>query len=174
MVVYNNLVETVIDKSLARQLLHMSEADQAMRARVTQYKNAWDFSIDEQNTTRLKEIVEEQGWPMISRVGAVASRAAWLLIQHSPDLNFMKRCLKIMKALPADEISPLDLAYLEDRVLMMSGELQVYGTQFKGKGKKFHVYPIKDHDNVDDRRARVGLCSFAEDEVKCRKMYGGY
>jgi hypothetical protein len=76
-----------------------------------------------------------------------------------------------MKDLPANEVSPTNIAYLEDRVLMMSGEPQIYGTQFQGLGKDMHVYSIRDPDNVGKRRADVGLGGFAENEARVRKMY---
>src|SRR5262245_47910462 len=39
--------------------------------------------IDRENTARLKQIIDRIGWPTISRVGAQASSAAWLLVQHA-------------------------------------------------------------------------------------------
>lgn len=77
-----------------------------------------------------------------------------------------------MKSLPVGEVDPAHIAYLEDRVLMRNNKPQIYGTQFQGMGQDMHVYPIQDPDRVDERRASVGLCSFAENEARIRKLYG--
>jgi hypothetical protein len=56
----------------------MSEVDQKMRK-----SEQWDSSIDLANTQRMKEIVEQMGWPTRSKVGGHASEMAWLLVQHA-------------------------------------------------------------------------------------------
>jgi hypothetical protein len=83
----------------------------------------------------------------------------------------MKHCLDVMEALPMDEVNPANIAYLKDRVLMMNGMPQIYGTQFQGSGKDMHVYPIEDAEHVDERRASVGLDIFAENEARLRELY---
>lgn len=44
----------------------------------------------------------------------------------------------------------------------MTGKSQIYGTQLQGSGKEMHYFPIKDAEHVDERRANVGLETFAE------------
>jgi hypothetical protein len=164
-------MEIDTDKTLADELLRMAATDQAMRMQATQDKRAWNASVDEVNSVRLQEIVSAHGWPTASRVGVAASHAAWLLVQHAPSLLFMKRCLMLMKALPAHEVNPADSAYLEDRILMREGKPQIYGTQFQGRGKSLCVYLITDPEHVDERRRSVCLDSLAENEACMRKMY---
>lgn len=149
----------------------MAEADQAMRMNVINSEAEWDGSVDEASQVRLKEIVDKEGWPTIPKVGIDASHAAWLLVQHAPSLEFMERCLEIMEAISDGEVNPANIAYLKDRVLMMNGNPQVYGTQFQGSGKEVHVYPIEDADHVDVRRASVGLGAFSENEARLRELY---
>lgn len=52
-----------------------------------------------------------------------------------------------------------DLALLEDRVALRTGKKQIYGSQIwrDPETGKFHVMPLDDPDNVDERRAAVGL-----------------
>jgi hypothetical protein len=152
-------------QSIVAGLLQMAEADQAMR-RADQDRSAWDADLDDAHQRRLGEIIDQIGWPSIPLVGAEASRDAWLIAQHAPDLAFMERCLELMQALPAKSIHPANIAYLQDRVLMRRGELQLYGTQFVDMGDGLHVYPIRDPEHVDERRASVGLGSFAEYEAQ--------
>jgi hypothetical protein len=161
----------MLDKPLADEILQMADADQAMRMKVIDENTEWDSSVDEANQARLMQIVDESGWPTIPAVGAKASHAAWLLVQHAPDLKFMEYCLKLMEVLPVTDINPANIAYLKDRVLMMNGEPQIYGTQFQGSGRDMHVWPINDAERVDERRAAVGLGTFAENEARLRQLY---
>jgi hypothetical protein len=50
------------------------------------------------------------------------------------------------------------LALLEDRVNLREGRKQIYGSQIGTfKDGKYYVQPLEDPDNVDKRRAEVGL-----------------
>lgn len=160
-----------LNQSLINELLQLAEEDQAMRIRVNDGHSEWDNSVDERSQARLRSIVDEYGWPTIQKVGAKASHAAWLLAQHAPDLHFMEHCLELMEGLPPNEVSQANIAYLKDRVLMMNGKPQIYGTQFLGTGEDMHVYKIEDVEHVDERRASVGLDSFADNEARLREVY---
>jgi len=48
---------------------------------------------------------------------------------------------------------------LEDRILTREGKKQVYGTQLRlnQTTQRMELYPIEDEENVDSRRAVVGL-----------------
>jgi hypothetical protein len=48
---------------------------------------------------------------------------------------------------------------LEDRILTREGNKQVYGTQLRlnQTTQRMELYPIEDEENVDGRRATVGL-----------------
>jgi hypothetical protein len=160
-----------LNQSLADELLKMAEADQDMRTKVISGEAEWDSSVDEASQARLKGIVDKKGWPTIPKVGVDASHAAWLLVQHAPSLEFMEQCLELMETLPKGEISSANVAYLKDRVLMMNGKPQIYGTQFQGSGKDMHVYSIEDAEHVDERRASVGLGKFSENEARLQELY---
>lgn len=56
------------------------------------------------------------------------------------------------------------LALLEDRVALEEGKRQVYGSQIgrDNETNKNYVLPLDDPDNVDKRRAEVGLGLLAE------------
>lgn len=160
-----------INEKHADEILAMAKTDQEMRNKVIDKRAGWDSSVDKANQTRLIQIVNKYGWPTISMVGAEASNAAWLLVQHAPDLRFMELCLELMESLPGGEINPINIAYLKDRVLMMNGKPQIYSTQFHGTGKNIHVAPIEDIEHVNERITSVGLGSFSEDEARLRQLY---
>jgi hypothetical protein len=57
-----------------------------------------------------------------------------------------------------------NLALLEDRVALREGRKQIYGSQVGTDTvtRKNYLLPLEDPDNVDARRAKVGLGSLAD------------
>ena len=158
-------------KAIADEIVKMSERDQHMRK-----SGQWDASIDVANTQRMKEIIEQMGWPTRSKVGSHASEMAWLLVQHADlDRAFQKMCLDLMKEQAAGEVSPGNIAYLEDRVRLAEGRPQLYGTQFfADEAGNFGPRPIEDPDHVDERREAVGLQPLSEYTRKMEQSYKDY
>jgi hypothetical protein len=131
------------------------------------------IEVDQKNTARLKEIVKQIGWPTVSKVGKESSFNAWLLVQHADkDIEFQKYCLNLMKQESVGEVSLKNIAYLEDRIRVWSGQLQIYGTQFKQKEGKFVPDPMEDPENVDQRRAAMDLPTLAENTDEMYEKYG--
>lgn len=159
------------DHSLASKLVEMADSDRSMRINFIDGKMDWDDSVDEGHQEQLMQMVREGGWPTISRVGPEASRAAWLIVQHAPSLEFMEYCLELMEALPAGEIDPVNIAYLKDQVLMMSGKPQIYGTQYQGTGNDMQLWVVDDFEHLDERRANIGLDTVAANEARLRRLY---
>lgn len=144
-----------------------------MRTRAIKDKSFWDGSVDQKNTARLKEIVEAIGWPTIPEFGTEAAHCAWLIVQHATaEPAFMKQCLKLMKDARQGDVAPADIAYLEDRLLTMEGKPQIYGTQFRTIDGATEPFPIADPEHVDERRARVGLETYAEYEARIKVRHG--
>jgi DNA-directed RNA polymerase subunit RPC12/RpoP len=119
---------------------------------------------DAENLPWLKFLVAERGWPGSSLVGVDGANAMWLLVQHATaDPAFMRQCLDLLTvAVEAGEASRTDHAFLTDRVLLLEGEQQVYGTQLARRGGKWVPDNLRDPDNVDERRASVGMGPLAE------------
>jgi len=115
--------------------------------------------LDKKHTTAMKKIIGKYGWPKKSIAGKRGCYASWLLIQHSThDLNFQKKCLKLMKELDNKEVDPQNIAFLTDRILILENKKQKYGTQFKGNIKgTYSPFPIKDKINLDNLRKQMGL-----------------
>ncbi|HBD24542.1 MAG: hypothetical protein A2566_03690 [Candidatus Zambryskibacteria bacterium RIFOXYD1_FULL_40_13] len=147
---------------LASEISAMREADQNMRKRNLD-DDSWEEGLDENNTKRMKEIVHEIGWPSVSKVGADASRASWLLVQHADhDVAFQSHCLALMQELPSGEVQSRNIAFLTDRVRVNSGQPQLYGTQFKQVDGKHVPKDIEDPEHVDERRKSMGLDTLAD------------
>ncbi len=159
-------------KALRLELLDMKVSDQYVREQASiQNSNGrlskelaamWD-STDKANTIRIKEIIDQHGWPGFSQVGEDAASAAWVLVQHADkDRNFQKQALRLLEgAVSKNDADPKHLAYLTDRVRVAEKLPQVYGTQIDWSLGYAKPYPIEDSVNVDKRRIEVGLDSLS-------------
>ena len=149
-------------EDLLAELLSRRDADQAARSAVASGDPeglARVMRIDDDNALWLEKIVETLGWPGRSLIGDAGAHAIWLLAQHADRRPSLQRqCLKLMEeAVAAGEAWPTDLAYLTDRVLLASGEQQIYGTQMTARDGRFMACRLQDPETADDRRASVGL-----------------
>jgi hypothetical protein len=189
---------SVKDPALRRELLDRVKVDQDARMAIVEWMKrhpeaaSGDFTtlgdelktenenlaqtalkVDEANTKRLAEIVEQHGWPTNTLVGKDGANAAWLLVQHADrDRQFQRKCLDLMTKLPKQEMSQRDLAYLTDRVLLAEGKKQLYGTQMHAADGKWAPRPLADPENVDQRRADHGLEPLADYIKLMESAYG--
>jgi hypothetical protein len=149
----------VKEPELREELLEMMAADQAERT--GEVSGAWH---DAERTERLVEIIDEYGWPGVDLVGDDGATAAWLIAQHSDlDVDVQERALALMReAVGEDQADPTELAYLEDRVALNTGNAQVYGTQIGCVDGRAEPANLADPDAVDERRAEVGLEPLAD------------
>lgn len=150
----------VAEPELRRELLDMQAADQEERSRPE------GTFHDQERTDRLREIIDEHGWPTPDLVGEDGASAAWLIAQHSDlDLEFQQEALELMREAADDgDVDPTELAYLEDRVAANTGQPQTYGTQ-AGCTDDGEVQPatrIRDREHVDELRAEVGMEPLAD------------
>ena len=110
------------------------------------------------NDRFLAKLVEAKGWPKRSVVGDDASRAALSILQHSPNIVFQYKMLRlIMPIISQREIDREAAAYLYDRVTFNMTAQQKYGTQYTCVNG-FHVaLTLENPSMVDKYRAAVGL-----------------
>jgi hypothetical protein len=116
------------------------------------------FTSDAKRLSQLLQIIQIIGWPKICDVGENAARAAFLILQHG-DHDTRKMLFQHFKiAVESGNARKSDFAMLEDRILVADGNKQKYGTQFsRGQDGKPVLVPIEDPDNIDARRASMGL-----------------
>lgn len=154
---------------IAKELVEMARVDQEMRN-----SNKWDNSIDQRNTQRLKEIIEQIGWPTNKKVGRTASNLAWLIVQHADlDPQFQQECLDLMRTQEQGEVLSKHIAFLEDRVRVNTGRPTLYGTQFyTNKDGIYGPRETEDFENLDERRIKMGLEPFDEYKNKMLEKYG--
>lgn len=116
--------------------------------------------VDSINLKVVDQIIRNYGWPGKSMVGEQASTGAFLVLQHSGDVNQMEKYQPLLKeAAESGELDKSLYAIFVDRILMYKNEQQIYGSQivFNKTKKVLELYPIEDEANVDERRASVGL-----------------
>ena len=114
---------------------------------------------DSINEIEVINIIDKYGWVGANNVGVLANQALWLVIQHAP-IEIQEKYLPYLKvSVEKGESEGWHLAFLEDRVLMRNGEKQIYGTQstFNKESGEFHIYPISNVENVNERRKKIGL-----------------
>lgn len=161
--------ETGIDPSLAAELVEMCALDQQMEmiaVNGSDEDRTKEFyekkqNIQDNHAARCKQIFEQIGYPGSDKVGAEASEAFWLLVQHSDsDPVFQERVAEAMiLEVERGTASGAKLAYLTDRVRTNTGRKQVYGTQldFDLESARAMPKPIEHPRGVDERREAVGL-----------------
>jgi hypothetical protein len=167
-----------MELELARELAEMAEEDQRVRAEL-----AWDVhlfrgyhpriaEVHSRNAERLGEVIELHGWPGRTLVGDRGARAAWLILQHAiafPQL--MRSGLELMREAAARrEASAAEVAVLEDRIRVLEGRPQMYGTQYDWDDHgEMSPLPIEDAGKVDERRLAIGLPRLGEGTRRVRE-----
>ena len=119
---------------------------------------------DSINLIKTKAILDKYGWLGKDIIGDPGNTTLFLIIQHA-DLATQTKYLPMMReAVAHGKAAASNLALLEDRVAIRQGKKQIYGSQIARDPdtKEYYVSPLEDPDNVDTRRANVGLNTMAE------------
>jgi hypothetical protein len=160
-----------VDEELRAELMDRANRDQAARLslRTAVAMMEWEAvvaPVDRDNTARLREIIGSYGWPGRQLAGDDGAHAAWLLAQHAPP-DLQEEWLPLLEdAVTRGDASPVDLAYLEDRVLTHQGEPQLYGTQYLERDGVLDLCPVRDPAGLDERRAALGLPPETENRAR--------
>ncbi len=171
-----------VNSLLKKELIEMEVEDQKIRNEINEI--GWQNitkdlvtkqnEIDEANTIRLKAIIKEHLWLTKDLVGVEGVGAAFLIIQHSPDIAFKEKMLPYIKKsyLNDEGVSGQQVALLTDRVLLAQDKKQIYGTQATFRDGKLVFGPIEDEANVDKRRAEMKMPPLASYKKILEKAYG--
>lgn len=170
-------LEVNYDKPLVAKLDSIYEEDQGLRNQIAsveaeygrdskEMKAHWRriWVADSLNQIKVLRILDERGWLGPDVVGPTGSSALFLVIQHA-DLATQEKYLPMMREAVKDgRASGNNLALLEDRVLMRNGKHQRYGSQIGRDPEtgEHYLSPLEDPDDVDARRASVGLGPLAD------------
>ncbi|MFD3981922.1 DUF4135 domain-containing protein [Streptomyces griseus] len=121
----------------------------------------------------LTTVVADHGWPGRALVGAEAATAASRLVQHAREhLDFRRHCLELMRdAAERGDLPWREIAYLTDELRVTDGHPQVYGTKFEPVDGVLVPWPVEDPQDVDRRRAALGMEPLAEHTDRIRRRF---
>lgn len=165
-------LEENFDKPLVATLDTIFQSDQSSRDELekisekygwqsNEIKEQWEKidKIDSINLIKIKKILDERGWMGTDKIGDQGNVTLFLVVQHS-DLETQEKYLPMLKdAVLNGRAKASYLALLEDRIALRNGSKQIYGSQV-GQNEQTgepYVLPLIDPDNVDERRAEIGL-----------------
>ncbi|MBK7805891.1 MAG: hypothetical protein IPJ51_06280 [Saprospiraceae bacterium] len=148
--------EKVNCKEISEKINNSINKDQQARASEDGFKNIVD--IDKVNKKLIISIIEKCGW---SSIDSSQINDVFLLIQHM-ESEYMARYYPVfIEYHKKGALSNVNFARMIDRLLMNNGFEQIYGTQVVD----LSFYAIKDIENVNVRRQKLGLDSI-EDYAK--------
>src|SRR5947209_4067064 len=142
-----------MNAALHDELLSMAAEDRRVRAELAAEGSLGDGyhprmeEVHRQNAARLKEVIEEHGWPGRSLVGEDGAHAAWLVLQHAiGEPALQRRGLELLReAVAAGEVPAVQAAYLEDRIAFFEGRPQRFGTQYDWDDNgEISPHPVED------------------------------
>jgi len=118
--------------------------------------------MDAENQKMVSSVLDKYGWLGPETIGSRGSRALFIVLQHAPSAMQEKYLPMMRSAVKQGKAKATNLAMLEDRVLMEKGKNQIYGSQLFSDSTGMYVCPIEDVDNLDKRRAEIGLMSMKD------------
>lgn len=169
--------EMNLNKPLVRQLDSIYRDDQKYRLELTEIEKKYGYESpeiksqwkiinnkDSLNQIQIQSILDKYGWLGTDVIGDQGSSTLFLVIQHSNQRIQEKYVPMMREAVKNGKAKGSSLALLEDRVALGQGKRQIYGSQIgiNNLTKLYYVLPLEDPDNVDKRRAAVGLQSLGE------------
>jgi hypothetical protein len=121
-------------------------------------------TIDKANEAYLIAITAECGWPDAQRFGARAAQAAFLIVQHSGNVELMSDALPCIEAdARAKRIHGDQYALLYDRLNLRLHGKQRYGSQLTtAPDGSFSLDPLEDPDKVEELRKELGMEPLAQ------------
>ena len=154
------ILDTVFDED-QKYRLQMDEIEQKYGWESNEIIAHWRLinRKDSINLIKIKKILDEKGWLGADIIGKQGNSTLFLVIQHA-DPGTQRKYLPLMReAVQKGNASPSSLALLEDRVALGQGKRQIYGSQVgrDQESGEYYVLPLEDPNNVDKRRATVGL-----------------
>ena len=115
------------------------------------------YMSDSMSTIRIEKIFNEYGYTDKELCGENASVVPFYIISYSP-VEIREKYLEFFKAAAGlDKLDKKTLCYYIDKIKLTKGEKQIYGTQFYMVNRTMTYYPSIDPENLNKRRAEMGL-----------------
>jgi hypothetical protein len=157
-----NSGDVEFNEEVRSELVWMAETDASLRERVVRaetpdmedMRKLQEGEIEQ--SARLREILEEHGWPGADMVGKDGALAAWTLLKHG-DVELKELGINLIEESAEPGVALSEIATMTDVVLVGQERPQLYGTQFTMVHGKLIQEPVDNRDSVAVRRARVGM-----------------
>ncbi|MBC7382035.1 MAG: hypothetical protein H7296_03465 [Bacteroidia bacterium] len=170
-------VEANLNKPLVALLDSIYNDDQSLRKELDiiekkfglgsiEVKECWSVisKNDSINLIKVEAFLHKYGWLGSDVIGVKGNSTLFLVIQHSNQTAQEKYLPMMREAVKNGKANGSSLGLLEDRVALNRSTKKVYGSQV-AKDKEtglYYVRPLEDPDNVDNRRAAIGLQPLAD------------
>ncbi|MEL6537446.1 MAG: DUF6624 domain-containing protein [Bacteroidota bacterium] len=116
---------------------------------------------DRKNQRVVLKILEACGWPQ--ELAEESHQTIFLVLQHSDSALMATYIPQVKEKVEQDLLAPDDWAIMYDRLLMWGQQAQVYGTQaFADATDQQWIWPVASVEELDERRAEVGLPTMQE------------
>jgi len=170
-------IEAKIDMQLVLLLDTVFENDQRYRDQISEIEKEYGFESEEMeailgkmekqdslNLIIIEKILNERGWLGPDIIGGRGSSTLFAVIQHSPPEILEKYLPMMREAVKKGDFRSDQLGLVEDRHNVYQNRKQVYGSQLDRDPEtgELCVWPIEDPENVDKRRAEIGLNTIQE------------
>lgn len=173
----NNTLNKATRDSIIQLLFKVDASDQQYRNQIDAVKEKHGAesqvmkelfgkmrNVDSLNTIIVSGIIDKYGWLGAREIGEQCNVTLFFVIQHA-ELAHQDKYLPVLRnAVKNGNARATDLALLEDRVALKHGQPQIYGSQviWNMKENSNVVAPLADPENVDKRRASIGLGPLSE------------
>lgn len=169
---FMNKNRSILNPELAIEICKMGYKDQNGRQKILLFEQVgasrvkidslWSIQKKQDSicSVFITNLINNNGmlFPSTLEIGEIASRYAFLMLQHS-SYNVRKKYYQIIKK--ASKEKHLDKKYYAmyiDRLLVDKGKKQLYGTQmYKNTEGVLILYPIKRKHKMNTRRLNAGL-----------------
>jgi len=127
------------------------------------------IEMDSINMVRVEKIISKYGYPDKSIVGEELKSVAAFVIIHNPSKQ-AKYLQLLWEESKRGNVDKREVAILDDRIQMLKGESQIYGTAMKYDSvsldsntleiiTKLKIWKVRDYSNLDKKREEVGWFS---------------
>jgi hypothetical protein len=157
----------MINEALRQELVSMRQEDLRVRDELVAANQLGGpyvprmEAVHVRNAARLRELIAQHGWPAEDIAGEDGAQAAWFIVQHAVgEPGFQRAVLTLLREhAHAGRVPAWQAAYLEDRIAMLEGRPQRFGTQWLDSLDDGRIRPwdLSDPEHVNELRDSVGL-----------------
>lgn len=148
--VFYSRIEALFQADQEARHLLKSDMDQASAWRII-------HEVDSANLIALEQLIDERGFPTLSRSGYKCCDYAALIAQHSPPEYLHWFLEQAQAAADSGDFIPSWIAYMTDRDFDHQDKPQLYGTQGLTRDGLTGMYLIDDVEHLNERRRNMDL-----------------